>query len=78
MKRNKKFGLNTTTDLKVFLLFLLDNIRYPIDNDTVMSIVAENTDEISLDYQQCLGELVDSEHLLFDEIDGVRYYMISD
>ena len=78
MKRNKKFGLNTTTDLKVFLLFLLDNIRYPIDNDTIMSIVAENTDEISLDYQQCLGELVDSQHLLFDEIDGVRYYMISD
>jgi hypothetical protein len=78
MKRNKKFGLNTTTDLKVFLLFLLDNIRYPIDNDTVMSIVEENTDDISLDYQQCLDELVDSEHLLFDEIDGVRYYMISD
>ena len=78
MKRNKKFGLNTITDLKVFLLFLLDNIRYPIDNDTITSIVAENTDEISLDYQQCLAELVDSEHLLFDEIEGVRYYMISD
>ncbi len=78
MKRNKKFGLNTITDLKVFLLFLLDNIRYPVDSDTITSIVAENTDDISLDYQQCLGELVDSEHLLFDEIEGVRYYMISD
>ena len=78
MKRNKKFGLNSITDLKVFLLFLLDNIRYPIDSDAIMSIVAENTNEISLDYEQCLGELVDSEHLLFDEIEGVRYYMISD
>lgn len=78
MKKNKKFGLNTTTDLKVFLLFLLDNIRYPIDGTTVMSIVAENTDEISLDYQQCLGELTDSGHLLFDEIEGKKYYMISD
>ena len=78
MKKNKKFGLNTTTDLKVFLLFLLDNIRYPIDGTTVMSIVAENTDEISLDYQQCLGELTDSGHLLFDEIEGEKYYMISD
>ena len=78
MKRNKKFGLNTITDLKVFLLFLLDNIRYPVDSDTVMSIVSENTDDITLDYQQCLAELVDSEHLLFDEIEGVRYYMISD
>ena len=78
MKRNKKFGLNTITDLKVFLLFLLDNIRYPIDGSTVISIVEENTDDISLDYEQCLGELADSGHLLCDEIEGERYYMISD
>ena len=78
MKRNKKFGLNTVTDLKVFLLFLLDNIRYPVDRATVMSIATENTGEISLDYDQCLGELSDSGHILFDDIDGEKYYMISD
>ena len=78
MKKTKKFGLNTTTDLKVFLLFLLDNIRYPVDKTTVMSIVAENTDEISLDYEQCLYELINSEHLLYDEVGGENYYMISD
>ena len=78
MKKNKKFGLNTITDLKVFLLFLLDNIRYPIDGDTLISIVEENTDDIRLDYEQCLGELDVSGHLLYDEIEGNRYYMISD
>lgn len=78
MKRNKKFGLNTVTDLKVFLLFLLDNIRYPVDRATVMSIATENTDDISLDYDQCLGELTDSGHILYDEVDGEKYYMISD
>ena len=78
MKRNKKFGLNTITDLKVFLLFLLDNIRYPVDRATVMSIATENTNEISLDYDQCLGELTDSGHILYDEIEGEKYYMISD
>ena len=78
MKKNKQFKLSTITDLKVFLLFLLDNIRYPIDNDTILSIIQENTDEISLDYEQCLGELAESEHLLYDEIEGVKYYMISD
>ena len=78
MKKNKKFGLNTTTDLKVFLLFLLDNIRYPIDSYTVMSIISDNTDEITLDYEHCLGELCDSGHLLFDDVDGAKYYMISD
>ena len=78
MRKQKDFSLNTITDLKIFLLFLLDNIRYPIDRTTVMSIVEENTDDISLDYDQCLGELTDSGHLLFDEIDGEKYYMISD
>lgn len=78
MKKHKEFGLNTTTDLKVFLLFLLDNIRYPIDNTTVMTIVAENTDDISLDYEQCLAELSDSGHLIYDTDGGEKYYMISD
>ena len=78
MKKNKKFGLNTVTDLKVFLLFLLDNIRYPVDRSTVMTIVEENTDDISLDYDQCLGELSDSGHILYDEVEGEKYYMISD
>lgn len=78
MKKYKQFGLNTITDLKVFLLFLLDNIRYPIDRTTILSIIEENTDDISLDYEQCLGELAESEHLLYDEVDGEKYYMISD
>ena len=78
MKKYKEFGLNTVTDIKVFLLFLLDNISYPVDQTTVMSIVAENTDDIALDYEQCLGELTDSGHLLFDEAAGEKYYMISD
>lgn len=78
MRKNKKFEFSTITDLKVFLLFLLDNIRYPIEKTTVLSIIEENTDEISLDYEQCLNELVSSEHLLYDEIGGEKYYMISD
>lgn len=78
MRKNKKFELSSITDIKVFLLFLLDNIRYPIDKSTIMSIIDENVDDMSLDYEQCLGELVDSEHLLYDELDGAVYYMISD
>ena len=78
MKKNKAHALSTITEIKVFLLFLLDNIRYPIDRSTVMEVILDNTDELSLDYDQCLAELVESGHLYFDEIDGERYYMISD
>ena len=78
MKKYQDFGLHTTTDLKVFLLFLLDNIRSPIDEETLLYIVEENTDDISLDYASCLFELSQSGHLYFDELDKVKYYMISE
>lgn len=76
--KKKEFELITTTDMKVFLLFLLDNIGYPLEHKTLISIVQENTDEISLDYDECLRQLVVSEHLLYDEVGEERYYMISD
>lgn len=78
MKKYQDFGLRNTTDLKVFLLFLLDNIRNPIDEETLLYIVEENTDDITLDYTACLIELVGTGHLYFDELDGIKYYMISE
>ena len=74
----KKFSLKTKTDIKVFLLFLLDNIGYPMEHSSVIEMVSENTDEIIFDYDECLRELSDDGHLLFDEFDGEKYYMISD
>ena len=64
--------------MKVFLLFLLDNIGYPLEHTTVIEIVQENTDEISLDYDECLRQLVSTGHVLYDEVGTERYYMISD
>ncbi len=78
MKKTKKFTLRTMTDIKVFLLFLLDRIGYPIDHTSLIEMVSENTDEIIFDYDECLRELSDAEHIISDEVDGERYYMISD
>ena len=77
MKKESKFKLRTLTDIKVFLLFLLDRIRYPIDYTTLSKIISENVDEVTIDYYECLRELVDSGHLLMDDMDGEKYYMIS-
>ncbi len=78
MKKNRETVLNTMMDIKVFLLFLLDNIAHPIDHTTLMTIIMKNVDVLSFDYDECLRELVDDGHLYYDEIDGERYYMISD
>ena len=76
--KKKKPTLRSNTDLKVFLLFLLEHIRYPIDRTTLIDIISENTEELIFDYDASLGELADAEHIWFDEIDGETYYMISD
>ncbi len=78
MKKNKDSVLNTMMDIKVFLLFLLDNIAHPIDHTTLMAIIMKNVDVLSFDYEEALRDLVDTEHLYYDEVDGERYYMISD
>ena len=76
--KKKKNALKSTTDLKVFLLFLLEQIRYPIDRTTLIKIISENTDEIVVDYDASLAELSEDGHLWSDGIDGESYYMISD
>ena len=78
MKKDKELILKTTTDIKVFLLFLLDRIGGPIDRTTLMEIVEENTDEISLDYGECLRQLAESEHVYFDSVMNEEYYMVSE
>ncbi len=78
MKKQKKFNLRTMTDIKVFILFLLNNIGYPIDYTAIIGMISENTEEILIDYDECLRELVDDAHLLCDDYNGEKYYMISD
>ena len=78
MKKQSRRKLGGMTDIKIFLLYLLDNIRYPIDYETLSDIIAKNTDEITFSYAECLSELVESGHLWYDELDNERYYMISD
>ena len=78
MKRDKDLILKTTMEIKVFLLFLLDNIVGPVDRTSLIEIVEENTEEISFDYDECLRQLVESEHVYSDSIADETYYMISE
>ena len=78
MKKKNEFTLKTLTDIKVYMLYLLDHIAYPVDHSTFIEIVSDATSEILLDYDDALRQLVDSKHIIFDEIDGERYYMITE
>ena len=74
MKKQKKFRLRTMTDIKVFILFLLNNIGYPIDHTSVIGMVSENTEELLIDYDECLRELSEDGHLYSDDYGRELYY----
>ena len=78
MKKTSGFKLQNLTQIKIFLLSLLDSIRYPIDYTTLTKILIENIEELRIDYEESLRELADAGHLLFDDLDGEKYYMISE
>jgi len=78
MAKKKEYRLTTMTDIKVFILFLLDTIRYPVDYTTLRNILFENTTVLSTEYEECLGQLSDEGHIMFDKVDGERYMMVSD
>ncbi len=76
--KKKDFTLKTPTDIKVFMLYVLDRISYPIAHKTFIDIVSGATEEISLRYDEAIKELCQSGHVIFDEVEHERYYMISD
>ncbi len=78
MKKQKEFTLTTVTDVKIFILFLLDHVGYPLDYTTLSDIMAENVGNLSLEYDQSIRELADGGYVYSDEVDGERYYMISE
>lgn len=78
MKNPTNRVFKTESDIKVFILYILDNIVYPLEYEVIMSIIEENTDDISFDYGECLVALVSSGHLEEYEEGGVHYYAISD
>lgn len=78
MNKYKEAGIKSLTDLKVYVLFLLDKIGRPMTLESVLDILSQLLNDISLDFDHCIGELEDSDHICYDEVDGVKYYTITD
>jgi len=78
MKKKNDRELWDKTDVKIFILFLLDNLQYPLDMDTISRIVHETGYVGGFDFAECFSELQDDGHILGDEVDGVAYYQVSE
>lgn len=78
MKKKKPQILRTMTDIKVFLLYILDRVSYPMDDITMSYIIVENAPTFSLEYNEALLDLVESGHVHAESIEGKTYYIIED
>ena len=78
MKRNDNFILSSLTEIKIFLTYILDYVDRPLDYTTLSRIIMDNVENPSLDYAEALNTLSDDGYLYYDEIDGEKYYMITE
>ena len=77
MKKKNERELWDKNDVKIFILFLLDNLQYPLDIDTLNRIVHETGYVGGFDFAECFSQLLDDGHVVGDEVDGVTYYQVS-
>lgn len=69
--------LSDKNDIKIFILYLLENIRYPLDFVTINDIVMQNEFVGYFDFAECFAELLDAGHIVETNVNGVSHYSIS-
>ena len=78
MKKKKAPVLRTMTDIKVFLLYVLDRVSFPMDEITMSYIIVDNAPTFSMEYDEALAMLVESGHIHAEDVEGKTYYIIND
>ena len=77
MKIGKGGGLKNATDVKIFILFLLNNIRYPITLDEIIELVTADGLVENFDFTACFSELLEHGHVTRGVENGRELYMIT-
>ena len=69
-----KTRLTNKNDIKIFILYLLQNINYPLDFATINDIVVQNEYVNYFDFAECFAEILDMGHII-EEVgaDGTLY-----
>ena len=50
-----KGPLQNKIDIKIFILFLLDNLSYPLDDESIINMIVENGYVGSFDFTECFS-----------------------
>lgn len=69
--------LKNNTDVKIFILFLLNTLRYPITEEELTDIMVADGFVGEYDVAVCFSELCEMGHIYNAVVDGQMTYMIS-
>ncbi len=69
--------LKNKTDVKIFILFLLCNVQYPLPYSEVCDVILEDGYIANFDFAECFSELCDLGHILEEDGAEEKYYRIS-
>ena len=70
--------MNNKTDSKIFILFLLNEINYPLDYSTVSDVMTDAGYVEMFDFAECFSELCELGHVTEEIVNGEKLYSISD
>ena len=69
--------LRHKTDVKIFILFLLNNVRCPLTLAEISELVLADGFVAEFDFAECFSELCELGHILSAEEDGEERFLIS-
>ncbi len=69
--------LKHETDIKIFILFLLNNVRYPLSYDEITDLVTADGVVENIDFTPAFADLCDHGHIIKGTERGQEMYMIS-
>ncbi len=77
MKKDIK-KLSDKTDVKVVILYILDEINHPITYTALVDSILDVGCVGGFDFAECFSELTELGHILSDTVGGETYYMIAE
>jgi len=70
--------IGSVRNVKIFVLYLMENINYPLDFVTINDIVMQTDYVMYLDFAEAFNEMLDSDLIYESEIDGEKMYWVTE
>lgn len=71
-------AIGSVRNVKIFVLYLMENINYPLDFVTINDIVMQTDYVMYLDFAEAFNEMLDGELLMKIEADGEELYVVTE